>query len=85
VADRGYSGHSFRAHIWNIGAKPAIPAKSNEGSVAGPNWIDNNRHVVERLWARLREGRAVATRYEKTASSFVSVLCLAAVLDTLKA
>ena len=30
VADRGYSSHSFREHIWSIGAKPAIPAKSNE-------------------------------------------------------
>jgi hypothetical protein len=27
--------------------------------------------MVERLWARLKEWRAVATRYEKTASSFI--------------
>jgi transposase len=36
---------------------------------------------VERLWARLKEWRAVATRYEKTASSFLGVLHLAATLD----
>ena len=84
VADRGYSSHSFREHIWNRGAKPAIPAKSNEASVACPNWIYNNRNVVERLWARLKEWRAVATRYEKTARSFMGVLCLAATLDWLK-
>jgi transposase len=84
VADRGYSSHSFREHIWNTGAKPAIPAKSNEASVACPDWIDNNRNVVERLWARLKERRAVATRYEKTARSFMGVLCLAATLDWLK-
>ena len=84
VADRGYSSHSFREHIWNIGAKPAIPAKSNEASVACPDWIYNNRNVVERLWARLTEWRAVATRYEKTARSFMGVLCLAATLDWLK-
>jgi hypothetical protein len=34
VADRGYSGHKFREHIWSIGANPAIPAKSNEAPVA---------------------------------------------------
>ena len=34
VADRGYSSHSFREHIWSIGARPAIPAKSNEGKRA---------------------------------------------------
>jgi transposase len=39
---------------------------------------------VERLWARLKEWRAVATRYEKTARSFLSVLCLAASLDWIK-
>jgi hypothetical protein len=36
------------------------------------------------LWARLKEWRAVATRYEKTARSFLGVLCLAATADWLK-
>jgi transposase len=84
VADRGYSSHSFREHIWSLGAKPAIPAKSNEAPVACPDWIYTNRNVVERLWARLKEWRAVATRYEKTARSFMGVLCLAATLDWIK-
>ncbi len=33
---------------------------------------------------RLKEWRAVATRYEKTANSFMGVLCLAAAFDWLK-
>jgi transposase len=40
--------------------------------------------TIERLWARLKEWRAVATRYEKTGSSFMGVLCLAAAIDWLK-
>ena len=84
VADRGYSSHSFREHIWSLGARPAIPAKSNEAPVACPDWIYNNRNVIERLWARLKEWRAVATRYEKTARSFLGVLFLAATCDWLK-
>jgi hypothetical protein len=36
------------------------------------------------LWARLKEWRAVATRYEKTACSSMDVLCLAAALDWIK-
>jgi transposase len=83
VADRG-SSSSFREHIWSIGAKPAIPTKSNEALVACPDWIYNNRNVVERLWARLKEWRAIATRYEKTASSFIGVLCLAAAIDWIR-
>jgi transposase len=46
--------------------------------------IYNNRNRVERLWARLKEWRAVATRYEKTAASFLGVLCLAATADWLR-
>jgi len=40
--------------------------------------------TIENLWARLKEWRAIATRYEKTACSFMGVLCLAATLDWLK-
>ena len=40
--------------------------------------------TIERRWARLKECRAVATRSEKTAASFMGVLCLAATLDRLK-
>lgn len=39
---------------------------------------------AERLWGRLKEGRAAAARHEKTASSFLGVLHLAAALDWLR-
>ena len=84
VADRGFSSHTFRQHVWDAGARPAIPTKRNEAPVACPDWIYNNRNLVERLWARLKEWRAVATRYEKTATSFMGILCLAATLDWLR-
>ena len=84
VGDRGYSSYAFREHVWNLGARSAIPSKRNEAPVACPDWIYNNRNRVERLWARLKEWRAVATRYEKTASSFLGVLHLAAALDWIR-
>jgi len=84
VVDRGYASHAFRELIWNLGARPAIPAKRNEAAVACPPWIYQNRNRVERLWARLKEWRAVATRYEKTACSFMGVLCMAATMDWIK-
>ena len=65
-------------------ARPAIPTKRNEASVACPGWIYVHRNQVERLWARLKEWRAVATRYDKTARSFMGVLCLAATCDWIK-
>ena len=84
VADRGYSSHAFREHVWSLGARPAIPTRRDEAPVACPEPVYNNRNRVERLWARLKEWRAVATRYEKTAASFLGVLHLAATLDWLK-
>ena len=84
VGDRGLASHAFRERVWDMGARPAIPPKRNEEPVACPAWIYNNRTLVERLWARLKEWRAVATRYEKTAASLLGVLCLAAAADWLK-
>ena len=84
VADRGYASHAFRDRVWGLGARPAIPSKRNEAPVARPAWIYVNRNRVERLWSRLKEWRAVATRYEKTARSFMGVLCMAATMDWIK-
>ena len=55
VGGRGYTSHAFREHIWNMGARPAIPPQRHEAPVACPDWIYNNRQHVERLWARLKE------------------------------
>ena len=37
VGDRGYSSHAFREHVWDLGARPAIPPKKNEAPVACPD------------------------------------------------
>ncbi len=84
VGDKGFASDAFRTRIWDMGARPAIPAKRTDAPVACPEWIYQNRNIVERLWARLKEWRAVATRYEKTARSFLGILCLAATADWLK-
>ena len=85
MGDRGYASQAFREVICSLGARPAIPPKRNEAPVACPPWSYRHRNRVERLSARLKEWRAVATRYEKTARSFMGVLCMAATMDWLKA
>jgi transposase len=100
VGDRGPAADAFRdliwdMGIWDMGARPAIPPKRNDAPVACPPWIYANRRLVETLWARLKEWRAVATRHEKTArsfrrppgpssASFLGVLSLAATCDWLR-
>jgi hypothetical protein len=49
VADRGYSSHAFRQHVWDLGARPAIPPKTNEAPVACPAPIYGKRP----FWALL--------------------------------
>src|ERR687897_3215867 len=65
VADRGYASQAFRDLIWSLGARPAIPSKSNEAPVHCSAWIYVNRNRVERLWSRLKEWRAGATPHPK--------------------
>ena len=84
VGDRGYASRLFRALVRQIGSHPVIPAKSNEKAIDCPPWIYVNRNCVERLWARLREWRAVATRYEKPGTSYRGLLCLSATMDWIK-
>lgn len=84
VADRGYTSHALSEHIWTQGSRPAIPPQRHEAPVACPTWIYNNRNQVERLGAWLKEWRAVATRYEKTATSFLGILCLAGTANRIK-
>ena len=74
----------FRTCIWDMGARPAVPARKNEAPVHCPDFIYQNRNRVERMWGRLKEWRALATRCEKNAASFKGVLCLVATMDWIK-
>ncbi len=85
VCDRGYASNKFREDLWNRGSRPVIPPRRNDPEVACPKWAYRHRRLVENLWARLKEWRAVATRYEKKAASFLSVILIAATADYIKA
>ena len=62
VADRGFSSDTVREQAWDMGARPAIPAKRNEAPVRCPDFICVHRNQVERLRGGIKEWRAVATR-----------------------
>ena len=87
--ERGQTKDSAnRRHLRNrriIPLSSSLPLFSHEAPVACPPWIYTNRNLVERFWSRVKEWRAVATRYEKTERSFMGVLCMAATMDWLKA
>ena len=61
------------------GKTVVIPPKSNRRS---PRTYDRDlykaRHLIENFFARLKQFRAIATRYDKTAQNFLAAVYLAA-------
>ncbi len=83
VADRGYSSAAWRSLIQAAGAEAVVPANPTHPPVVYDRAAYRRRHRIENLWARLKEWRALATRYDKTAASYLGGLHLAAALDWL--
>ena len=85
VCDRAYDTNNVLAAIANKGAASVIPPKSTR---LDQRPYDRNlyagRNKIERFFGRLKEARGFATRYEKTASSFLATAQLLAVLDWMR-
>ncbi len=79
VADKGYDSERIREQIGQQGAKVVIPRKRN--SVKGNADLDRgfyrNRHLVENAFARLKQYRAVASRFDKLKRNYESVVAMA--------
>jgi transposase len=85
VADKAYDTNRVLAAVGQAGAEPVIPPKRTRCVQRGYDanlYADRNK--VERFFGRLKEARGFATRYEKTASSFLAVAHLLAALDWMR-
>jgi transposase len=89
VADRAYYHPSTRAALRARGIAFTSPERTDRrkarGSAGGrPPAFDRDiyagRNVVERCFARLKQFRALATRYAKRAAYYRSILIIAAVV-----
>ena len=92
VADRAYSHRSTRAALRARGLAFTSPEKADQiayrkakGSAGGrPPAFDPKvyarRNVVERCFARLKQFRALATRYAKRAAYYRAILIIAALV-----
>ena len=79
LADKGYDGDSVRETLLLRGILPIIPPKADRRDPAPCDFSRyRDRNHVERLFNRLKQSRRIATRYDKTAASFLGFLCLAA-------
>jgi transposase len=77
LADKGYDSDAIRQDLRDRGAVPEIPTRRNrkaQHSVSKPLYTLRSR--IECFIGHLKEQRRVATRYDKTASSFLGFVLL---------
>jgi transposase len=80
IGDKGYDATDRVIEpLRKAGKTPVIPPRSHRKEQRN---IDQDlykaRHLVENFFARLKQYRAIATRYDKTARNFLAAVHLAA-------
>jgi transposase len=79
IADRGYDSDGFRAALAARGTKPCIPpTRSRKTPLDYDKALYRQRHKIENLFARLKDWRRIAARYDRCAHAFFSAICIAA-------
>jgi transposase len=77
LADKGYDSDKFRAAIAERGAEAVIPSnRSRSQAIPHDKDLYKERNLVERFINKIKHYRRIATRYEKTALSYLSMLSL---------
>lgn len=85
LGDKGYDSDAIRADLKARGIRPVIPPRSNRKTAIRWNkHLYRQRNCIERMIGHLKINRAIATRYDKLADSFLGMLHLAATRYWLK-
>jgi transposase len=82
IADKGYDADKrVRAVLSVMGKTAVIPPRCNRTNPADYDKdLYKTRHKIENFFSRLKDFRALATRYDKTACCFLSGVYLAAAM-----
>lgn len=81
IADKAYDANWLLHYLDSEGIEAVIPPKKSRLQRRITDYITyKNRNVIERTINKLKQYRKIATRYEKTADSFLSICCLAAAI-----
>lgn len=80
IADKAYDADERVINrLLTAGIEPVIPSKANRKT---PRDYDKDlykaRHLIENFFEKLKNYRAIATRYDKTATAFLGAIHIAA-------
>ena len=79
LGDKGYDADWFREALDDKGIAACIPARRGRKNPASHDrTLYKQRHRVENLFARLKDWRRIATRYDRCGEIFLSAICIAA-------
>ena len=80
LADRGYDADWFRTALRTRGIIPCIPHKKNRKiPVPYDKILYKQRHKVENMFAKLKDWRRIAMRYDRCQHTFFSAILIAAI------
>ena len=79
LGDKAFDVDWLRAELDARGAVAVIPPKAGRKAlITCDRAMHRWRHLIENCFAKLKEFRAVATRYDKTDTSYAAAIHLAA-------
>jgi transposase len=85
IGDRGYDSKAVVGAIEAQGGAAVIPTRK---SCKEQRLIDQERYkdrnLAERFWAKVKQFRRVATRYDKTARNFLAFVHVASIMVLLR-
>ena len=80
IADKGYDSDAIREELRRAGIEPVIPSRRNRKQPASfDRETYKQRNLIERMFNKLKNWRRVATRYDKSATSFLAFIAIASV------
>ena len=81
LADKAYDADALIDTLEERGIVPVIPSKANRTEPRETDFVlYRERNLVERFFNKLKQFRAVATRYDKLASTFLAAVQLVCVV-----
>ena len=81
LADKAYDADALIETLESRAITPVIPSKANRITPRETDFaLYRERNLIERFFGKIKQYRAIATRYDKLANTFLAAVALVCVL-----